>query len=374
MLALRRIGLCTFRWQLYRLRIQFAMEIGYLNLVAPDGYDWLLLEDRFKRLCLWIQKQKVVDDLNAATWREMLRFHFEGRQENAGSTRTLIGTRAGESEIKQLRLESDNVRRADIGFPYSFERGDGACCCGTGYADDDDGAVEVACLALLMKLLLRDALENYPNNLVHLKTNNWAISIPCLQERIVRVVKMSYLVDLELYIDRGISGMDPSERPVRPRSLYQEPIDQDARDAEIMKLLTDIFVHVRGWQAYQHGPSLPRFRRYSDGRPSGIVGLRALASVAMPGGRVIVPWRALARLARPHTLLQFLRDRPDAFVLRTKIFGGTHRLHYFAWRSDVDGPGQPVALESLTGWGDLPTVGTLISELRHFSRAVFGAR
>jgi hypothetical protein len=198
---------------------------------VPDDHDWLL--QRFKSLCMWIWRQKVVD--SNVTWREMLRFHFEGRQEDAGSisTRRLICTRAGESEIQHLRLLSDNVRRADIGFPYSFEPGDGPNCCGKGWADDDGGAFELACLELLLKLLVRDALENYPNNRVHLKTNNWVISITRLQERIVRVVKKDYLFDLEMRMD-SISEMDPRDRPVRPRSLYQEPTDQDARDAAIV--------------------------------------------------------------------------------------------------------------------------------------------
>ena len=186
----------------------------------------------------------------------------------------------------------------------------------------------------------------------------------------MRVVKKDYLFDLEVRIDYEISGMDPNDRPVRLRSLYQEPTDQDARDAEIVKLLTEIFVHVRGWRAYGNGSSLARIRRDSDGRQSGIVKLRALAWVSMPEGRVIVPWRDLARLVRPHTLLQFLQDHPDAFVLgRKRYFGGFERLHCFAC-SDVDGPGQPVAPapQLLTGWENLPTVATLISELGEFQR------
>ena len=90
----------------------------------------------------------------------------------------------------------------------------------------------------------------------------------------------------------------------------------------------------------------------------------------MPGGRTIVPWRDLARLVRPHTLLQFLQDRPDAFVLGRRSFGGFDRLHCFACR-DVDGPGQPVApaRQLLTGWENLlPTVATPISELGEFQR------
>ena len=49
----------------------------------------------------------------------------------------------------------------------------------------------------------------------------------------MRVVKKDYFFDLEMRMD-SISEMDPRDRPVRPRSLYQEPTDQDARDAAIV--------------------------------------------------------------------------------------------------------------------------------------------
>ncbi len=260
-------------------------------------------------LCVWIESQRI------GTWRHILKSHMQ-------RSFTLKGPICTQHVVHSLVFEGappPNRIKATVSFPNSFDTGDGAACSASVVAIDEQRATTEVCKKLVMQLLLRDALDHYPNSRMVLKTTMWAIPIKNLLQEIARRIHGQF----ELPVDDIINNMqimDPSSRcQARRSSMYQEPTDQRARDAEIEALLREISVNEM---------------RVNE---NGWAKLSNLRTLKAPGGETITPWRELARLVKPGTLLTFLRARPEMF----EVWVENGKLLYYRRRGE---PEQPLAL------------------------------
>ena len=354
--ALKAFGLQLFRWRIQLAMAIFAarddeqqlellrlMDMSHAARVARRSswrgkrHDDLCRHDdslvkRHAALCVWIQSQKK-HVFPCSTWKHVVNYHFQHAADLSGPINV--------PGFVQLTKELDTGRStATVAFPNSFEKGDEAFCGAAGVAINEDVAVEGAFKIVFLKLLLRDAFENYPTCKVNLNSRDWKISRRCFLTEIARVVAVDYLE-----IRRN---PNPATLPLRARSLYQAPTDQETRNAEIVELLKVISCSVHGWF---------QLRSFS--------GL-----ITTPSGE-IAPWRELARLVTPYSLVQFLLDRTEVFdvvVLEEHNFSRCPerlcRFRCIGVGIGVGGP-QPVALvrRQLDRWlasgatyrGPLPT-------------------
>ena len=164
-------------------------------------------------------------------------------------------------------------------------------------------------IALFLKLLVRDAIDNYPNCKMVLKQQNWTIPVDHFLLEIARNASLLYAEGLPMEF------VDPSSGP-SSRRLYEEPDNQQSRDIEVVELLKEISFNENGWA-----------------RPN------YLKRICTREGVKMIPWCELSRLLKPHALLPFLRRHPGLFEVNAC---GTQ---LYAFRCIADhSPGQPVAL------------------------------
>ena len=125
------------------------------------------LVKRHAALCVWIQSQKK-HVFPCSTWKHVVNYHFQHAADLSGPINV--------PGFVQLTKELDTGRStATVAFPNSFEKGDEAFCGAAGVAINEDVAVEGAFKIVFLKLLLRDAFENYPTCKVNLNSRDWKI-------------------------------------------------------------------------------------------------------------------------------------------------------------------------------------------------------
>jgi hypothetical protein len=261
-----------------------GVSAGPSNATREDATPWEYLE--MDDLCVWIEEQKK----QGQSWRHILKSHII-RSKTLGPICT-----EDIADIVVIGTEGGGRIKATVTIPNSFEFGDGLACSAWAVADTKKEAIGEACKNLMMNLFLQDAENHFPISKMVLKMANWKIPIEDLVQEIARRGSSDFraLAEMDPGLTLTVSIIDPTSGRQRKHNLYQEPTNQDAREAEVCQLLTEISGRVqvpsRGW-AKPHD-------------------MRQMQTKA---GDTVTPWREVARLVKPGTLLKFLQDRPQLF-------------------------------------------------------------
>ena len=260
--------------------------------VAAASHDDAFLA-QYLALCDW------VGSVSNGHWRHILKSHFQRRKTDGGPICT-----EHTKDVAKKEKANDGSTKTTITFPNSFDHGDGLQCSASGVDE------EQACKTLFLKLLVRDAIDNYPNCKMVLKQQNWTIPVDHFLLEIARNASPLYAEGLPMEF------VDPSSGP-SSRRLYEEPDNQQSRDIEVVELLKEISFNENGW-------ARPNY-------------LKRICTTRE--GVKMTPWCELSRLLKPHALLPFLRRHPGLFEVNAC---GTQ---LYAFRCIADhSPGQPVAL------------------------------
>ena len=200
---------------------------------------------------------------------------------------------------------SENCVEATVTLPVSFSRLDAAACGASAIAKNETEATEAACKGLVLELLVRDAVENYPNCQMRLIQNNWKCVISSLMQH-----TRSFIGAIDAGVVGGGGGAesmnaemhaDGERSSSKARAHYVQPAahEVDKRNEEIEILLIDISVNELNENATEWAglDRLKQFWRRDE----------------TDGWRKVKPFEELRRLVEPGGLLKFLQDRPTMF-------------------------------------------------------------
>ena len=220
------------------------------------------------------------------SWRRILSAHVHKSKKIGGPVCVSVNEHLTVEDCLGDR-EGLSLKKAVLILPHSFDSGDNAACGAEATADGEKLAIEQVCKKVLIELFVRD-VDNTPSRLV-LHANHWQTSVEDLLAGVFGIV--SWQPAAEPGAERVPLPL-PQTRAQSGQGLYEPPIDEAAREQEVLAFL----------------------RRLCDNAPRGEAAPSRLSKIQMPTGKLESAWKELAKLLKPGGLQPFLKAHADEFA------------------------------------------------------------